>query len=165
MVEGEDKREDSNLSEMQKQIVAQMQGDIPLSKEPYRDIAENLGITESQLIKELQDLQNRGILRRVGAILKHRNAGYKANAMVAWKIPEEKVEQIGEYLSQFTAATHVYQRPTYPDWPFNLFTMIHAATEEECYDIALEMSKKTGITEYQLLFSTKEYQKTSMRYF
>ncbi len=153
------------LTELQKQIVASMQGNVPMSKEPYRDIADSLGISEDQLLEELQLLREQGFLRRVGAILRHREAGYNANAMVAWQVPEDHVDQVGELLSEFTAASHVYQRPTYPDWPYNLFTMIHAASEEECHKIASEMSKTAGVTEYKLLFSTKEYKKTSMTYF
>ncbi|ACB84713.1 Lrp/AsnC family transcriptional regulator [Natranaerobius thermophilus] len=155
----------NKLTNLQKQIVTQLQGDLPSSKQPYRDIANQLGISEEKLLAEIKNMKEQGLLRRIGGIIKHRQAGFKANAMVAWEVPNNQVEQVGNQMARFQEASHVYLRPTYPDWPYNLFTMIHAETRDECEKIAREMSRITGIENYELLYSTKEYKKTSMTYF
>lgn len=153
------------MDELEKKIVSRLQGDIPLREEPFKEIAKELGIEERFLLSKLFDMKEEGLLRRVGAILRHRQAGFEANAMVAWKVPGEKVDKVGKIMAKFKEASHVYERPTYPEWPYNIFTMIHSTTVEECEKIIEEISRVTGISEYKRLYSTREYKKTSMQYF
>ncbi|OWZ84087.1 Lrp/AsnC family transcriptional regulator [Natranaerobius trueperi] len=155
----------NELTDLQKQIIAHLQGDLPMSKEPYKEISDKLGISQERLFDEISFMKQQGLLRRIGAILKHRHAGFNANAMVAWKVPDHLVNEVGKTFACFKEASHVYLRPTYPEWPYNLYTMIHGYSKEECEEIVRQMSKKTNLTEYQLLYSTKEYKKSSMTYF
>lgn len=148
-----------------RKIVAALQGDIPLVQEPYRELAREIGISAEELLQRLQELKERGILKRVGAVLRHRQAGFVANAMVAWRVPEEKVDEAGREMASFQEASHVYQRPVYEGWPYNLYTMIHATSREECEEIIGRISSCIGINEYTVLYSTREFKKTSMNYF
>ena len=154
-----------NLEEIKKKIVSRLQGDIPIEKEPFKKIAGELGLDEDELLAKLKEMEEEGMLRRVGAILRHREVGFEANAMVAWQVPDSKIEEVGKIMAGFEEASHVYLRPSYPEWPYNLFTMIHSTSKEECERIIEEMSKASGIEDYKYLYSTKEYKKTSMEYF
>ena len=111
------------------------------------------------------ELVEKGVIRRFGATLRHQEAGYSSNAMVAWIVPDDKIEDIGEMMADFREVTHCYQRRPQNDWQYNLFTMVHGDSKDECYEIAQRMSKISGINEYTLLFSEKEFKKTSMEYF
>ena len=108
-----------------------------------------------------------GRLRRVSAVLRHREAGFTANAMGVWVASgaDAEILEVGEKMAGFRAVTHCYRRPTYPDWPYNLFTMVHGRTQAECDAVLAEISRKTGITEYAALYSTKEYKKERIEYF
>jgi len=104
-------------------------------------------------------------MRRFAAILRHRNAGFSANGMIVWKAPEEKIDNIGNTLASFPQISHCYRRPIYPDWQFNLFSMIHARTLEAAEKIAAEMSETVGIKDYKILFSLREFKKERVKYF
>jgi len=153
------------LSELDKQVIARLQGDLPLCPEPYAVVAAEVGISEAALLQKIADFLAAGVLRRMGTILRHHQAGFTANAMCGWRVPPERVEEVGVVMAAFPQASHVYQRPTYPDWPYNLFTMLHGRTKEDLELTAREMSARTGITDYTLLHSTREFKKTSMNYF
>lgn len=146
-------------------IIRRLSEDIPLSPEPYKLIAEDLGISEKTLLTKIQELYDKQIIRRVSGILYHRKSGYNANAMVVWIVPEDKIDEVGKTLSYFTEITHCYQRPTFQDWPYNLFTMIHSETKEECESNIKRISEIININEYKVLYSTKELKKSSMKYF
>jgi DNA-binding Lrp family transcriptional regulator len=153
------------LSEFEKKIIAATQGDIPVTQRPYRDIAEEIGISEAELIAALQGLCDRGIIRRFGATLRHQKSGITANAMVAWQVDETIVENTGEALARFPAVSHCYRRNPAPGWPYNLYTMVHARDEKECLETTRQMAEQTGIEKYTVLFSRRELKKTSMQYF
>lgn len=153
------------LNELEKAIVRELQGDLPLVKKPYQAIAERLGITEEELLQKMREMKERGIIRRLGVALCHREVGFVANAMVVWIVPEERAAEVGKLMAAFPEVSHCYQRPTYPDWPYNLFTMIHAKTVEECEKVAASISQAVQVDDYQLLFSTEELKKSSMQYF
>ncbi|MGQ9525065.1 MAG: siroheme decarboxylase subunit beta [Armatimonadota bacterium] len=142
-----------------------LQDDLPTLIRPFEALAERVGLTEAALLHTAQDLLARGVMRRFAAVLHHRRAGYTANAMTAWVVPEDKVEEVGPVMASFTAVTHCYQRLTAPDWPYSVFTMIHGRTAEECSAVVEAIARETGITEYALLYSTKEYKKVRVRYF
>lgn len=153
------------LTELDRQIVRALQDDIPLVEEPYALIAQELGVSQEELLARIKVMKEKGILRRFGATLRHQKAGYVANAMSAWVAPEEKVEELGRALSSYPQVTHCYEREVRGSLPYNVYAMIHGRNQEECVRIAREVSRKTGITDYVLLFSSKENKKSSMQYF
>ena len=153
------------LTELEKNVIASLEGDIPVTERPFLELAEQIGIPEEQFLEILSDLKERGIIRRFGATLKHQNSGYKANAMVAWKVPEEQAQTVGHTMASFSEVTHCYRRDPAPGWEFNLYTMVHAPDEETCKAVVEKISKTVGQTEYNILFSKRELKKTSMKYF
>ncbi|AKL96804.1 transcriptional regulator AsnC family [Clostridium aceticum] len=153
------------LTELDKKIIRLLQEEIPLAPEPYKVIAEILEIEEAELLKKIQEYREKGILRRVGAVLRHRKAGFTANAMVVWEVEPHRTKEVGDRMATFSEVTHCYERPTYHNWPYNLFTMIHGTNQEVCYEIAEELSQAVDVKNYKLLFSSEELKKTSMKYF
>ncbi len=153
------------ITEAEKDAIRGMQEDLPLIPRPYDGIAQELGMTTSELFALAKDFQDRRIMRRYSAVLHHRRSGFKANAMIVWKVPEERSEEVGIIMAGHQAVTHCYERPTFPDWPYTHFTMVHATTPEGCEEINNEISEATGITERITLYSTREYKKTRVRYF
>lgn len=153
------------LQERDIEIIREMQEDIEIISRPFENMSERLGLTEEGLLEKLKEYQDRGIMRRFAAILRHQKAGFKANGMITWKVPVERVEEVGMVAASFSQVSHCYERPVYPDWQYNLFSMVHARSKEGCEKIAEEISKRTGIRDYAILYSTKEYKKERVRYF
>jgi DNA-binding Lrp family transcriptional regulator len=153
------------IDELDKKVISLIQGDLPLAPRPFALFAREIGISEEQFVDRVRRLKERGIIRRFGATLRHQEAGYNSNAMVAWKVPHERVDEVGRILAKFQEVTHCYQRRPEGDWKYNLYTMIHGSTREECYRLVTEMSRAAGVQDYLLLFSEKEFKKTSMEYF
>jgi len=153
------------LTELDKRIIASIQKDIPIIRRPYLEISEALGISEEMLLDRLKNLCKQGVIRRFGATLRHQKTGFEANAMVAWKVDEECIDTVGEKMASFRAVSHCYRRNPTHDWPYNLYTMIHAKDEASCREIARNISAETSIDNFTLLFSRKELKKTSMEYF
>lgn len=153
------------LTDLEKKVIASIQGDIPLVSRPYQVLAEEIGIAEQTLIETLQDLTERGIIRRFGATLRHQKSGFQANAMTAWQVAEERIEAVGRIMASFREVSHCYRRDPAEGWPYNLYTMIHGRDEQNCRDIARRMSAKAGVDTYTLLFSRRELKKISMTYF
>lgn len=152
-------------NDLEKKVIAALQGDIPVSPQPYRQIADAIGVDEETVIDVIRDLRDRGVIRRFGATLRHQKSGFNANAMVAWQVDEARIEKAGEQIAGYGEVTHCYRRDPAPGWPYNLYTMVHAADEAGCREIARRIARETGITEYTLLFSRRELKKTSMQYF
>lgn len=153
------------LNELEKAIVRELQGELPLVARPFKVIAERLGIEEEELIQKTKEMKEKGLIRRFGAAVRHRKIGFVANAMVVWIVPRERVEEVGKIMASFPEVTHCYERPTSDKWPYNLFTMIHGKSNQECEKIIEEIASKTQIQDYHILYSIKELKKTSMRYF
>jgi DNA-binding Lrp family transcriptional regulator len=154
------------LSERDKGIVRLLQEGIPLVSRPYQALAGQLGMSEDELLAELEDLLHRKIIRRLGATVRHQDLGYVANAMIVWQVPEDRIEEVGLIMAGFQEVTHCYQRPVrLPDWPYTLFTMVHGRTREECREIASRLAEAGGIDDYRMIFSTAELKKSSMKYF
>ena len=153
------------LTELEKQIVRELQKGLPLVSQPYLELAERLGLSEIELIEKIKEFLDRGLLRRLGAAVRHQDLGYVANAMIVWEVSEEQVLKAGQTMAGFAEVSHCYQRPAYPDWPYNLFTMVHGQNEEECQKIAQRLSEATDMKKYKLLFSTAELKKSTMKYF
>ena len=153
------------IDEIDKKIIRLIQGDLPLDPRPFAVIADEIGISEPECIERVQTLKEKGVIRRFGATLRHQEAGFSANAMVVWVVPDHRVAEVGRHLSGFREVTHCYQRLPGKDWPYNLYTMVHGDSKEACFRIARRMSRSVGIKDYTLLFSEKEFKKTSMEYF
>ena len=153
------------LTELEKKVIVAVQGDLPITPTPYRAVAENLGISEELLLDTLQSLCDRGVIRRFGATLRHQKSGFTANAMVAWRVAAERADEVGKIFAAFKEVSHCYHRKPTPDWPYSLYTMVHAKDEDHCRKTAARMAAKACVTEYELLFSREELKKTSMRYF
>ncbi len=153
------------IDDLDKKVISLIQGDLPVEPRPFAGLAEKIGIPEEEFIERINSLKKRGILRRFGATLRHQKAGYGANAMVAWLVPDDRIDEVGQRLAQFREVTHCYQRNPQGDWQYNLFSMVHGNSQEQCYEIAATMSKTVGVDDYMLLFSEKEFKKTSMEYF
>jgi DNA-binding Lrp family transcriptional regulator len=153
------------LTKLEKKVIAAIQGDMPIAEQPYVQIAQELKIDESLLIKTLNDLVQRGIMRRFGATLRHQKSGFKANAMTAWQVNEDRIDAVGNIMAGFKEVSHCYRRDPKQDWPYNLYTMIHGLDEQHCRKTAKKMAAKAGVDRYCLLFSRREFKKTSMKYF
>lgn len=154
-----------DLTDRDKDFIRELQKDLKIIPEPFKALAENLGITTTELFAKAKEYEQIGVMRRFAAILRHRNAGFSANGMIVWKAPEEKIDNIGNTLASFPQISHCYRRPIYPDWQFNLFSMIHARTLEAAEKIAAEMSETVGIKDYKILFSLREFKKERVKYF
>ncbi len=153
------------LTDLEKKVIASIQGDIPVVRRPYRVLAERIGITEEAFLETLQHLTEQGVIRRFGATLRHQKSGFQANAMTAWQVAEERIEDVGQIMASFRAVSHCYRRDPTDGWPYNLYTMIHGKTESDCRQTAQKMSEKAGVYTYRLLFSRRELKKISMTYF
>jgi len=153
------------LSDRDKEFIRELQKDLEVIPEPFKDLADNLGITTSELFAKAKQYEDIGIMRRFAAILRHRDVGFLANGMVVWNVPEDKIDEVGFKLAAFPQVSHCYRRPVYPDWRFNLFSMIHARTMDAAEKMAVEMSDKIGIQDYQILFSSREFKKERVKYF
>jgi DNA-binding Lrp family transcriptional regulator len=145
--------------------IRELQEDIPLIPEPYRPMAERMGVSQAVLFEVAAHLAAQGYLRRMAAVLYHREAGFRANAMGVWVVPPERADEVGQIMGSFKGVSHCYLRPTYPDWPYSIFTMVHGQKARDCQEIISAISQATGITEYALLYSTKEYKKVRLKYF
>ena len=151
------------MDEIDKKLLKSTQDGIPIVSEPFKQIAKELGLPEEEVLRRLESLLKDGVIRRFGASIGHRAIGITANAMCTWNVPDEKVETVGAIMAGFPEVTHCYERPRFPDWRFNLFTMIHAYSRDECEKIAREISIATGIKDYSILFSEREFKKTGVR--
>jgi len=158
-------KDTAKLTPLEVEIVRQLQKDLPLDKRPFRAMAEAVGISESELLRHANSFLHRGVMRRYAAVLRHQNAGFRANGMICWLVPEAQVEEIGNTIASFRAVSHCYQRPSYPDWPYSIFSMVHARSRAEVEQIVAEMSKTAGLEDYVVLYSAKEYKKERVRYF
>ena len=154
-----------NLTKEDKKIIRALQEDLPITKHPFLKIAKELGMEEQDLIEHIKRFIKKGIIRRFGATIYHDRSGFEANVMVAWKVEEDKISQTGKIMASFPEVTHCYARVSCPEWPYNLYTMIHGRNEEECYNIIKQIVKKTGLSVYRLLFTKRTFKRTSMKYF
>ena len=146
-------------------LVRILQGDLPASLTPFADLADEVQSTEEEVLARVRNLLQVGAMRRFGAVLRHQKAGFVANAMGVWCVPEQRAVEVGKIMASFKEVSHCYQRPTLVDWPYNLFTMVHGRSVDDCKAVIERIAQATGVWEYGMLFSTKELKKTSMQYF
>jgi DNA-binding Lrp family transcriptional regulator len=146
-------------------VIRALQGDMPVVEEPYAPAAAELGIAQTRFLDHLAGMQERGLLRRVAAILYHRRAGFSANGMGVWKVPEPEILDVGRRMAAVRGISHCYQRPTYTDWPYSVFTMAHGRSKQECDAILDSIAAMTGIDERATLYSSTEFKKIRLLYF
>ncbi|MCX6051649.1 MAG: Lrp/AsnC family transcriptional regulator [Campylobacterales bacterium] len=153
------------LTPLHHQIIRNIQYDIEMIQEPFKKIVEELDIDYDTLFSILNQLQEAGIMRRFASILNHRKAGFSANAMVVWDVDESQGNEIGEKAAAFSAVSHCYLRPKYPNWKYNLFTMVHGKSTEETNAIIDEMAKEIESHSHMPLYSSREFKKVRIEYF
>lgn len=154
-----------SLPAIDRKIVAALSGDLPESRSPFEQVAARVGISEKELFLRIEGLRRSGVLRRLGATVDQRKIGFGANAMAVWRIPEEKVEEAGKTIARLPVVSHCYEREGRPGWPYNLYAMLHAKTKTECKKAAEEICRLIGSGEYKVLFSLREFKKSSPAYF
>ncbi len=145
--------------------VRMLQGDLPVRARFFSALAETLGLREEDLLAQLSDWQAKGLMRRVGLLLRHREIGFKANGMCCWDLPLTEVSEYGRRVAAFPEVTHCYERPWSEDFPFRLYAMIHTPTWEGTQALFARISRETGLSSGQLLLSLTEFKKTSMQFF
>jgi DNA-binding Lrp family transcriptional regulator len=154
-----------SLGESDIAAIRALQGDLRTVAEPFAAPAQRAGVTVPELLAKAEEFQQTGQMRRFAAVLYHRSAGFVYNGMGVWKVPEDDVDDTGQLMASFRGVSHCYQRPTYPDWPYNLFSMTHGRTRQECEDVLDAIAAETGLSERITLYSTKEWKKTRLVYF
>jgi DNA-binding Lrp family transcriptional regulator len=154
-----------DLSELDLAVIRSLQGDMPVAIAPYAPAAAAIGIDEPRMLAHLESMRERGALRRVAAILYHRRAGFSANGMGVWRVPEDRILELGPRMAAFRGISHCYQRPIYEDWPYSVFTMAHGRSKDECDAILDAIGEETGIEERATLYSSTEFKKVRMLYF
>ncbi|RCX22692.1 DNA-binding Lrp family transcriptional regulator [Fontibacillus phaseoli] len=142
-------------------LVRELQGELPFSPDPYGDIARRKGCTVDEVLLRLQRMRETGALKRVGAVLKHRNIGFSANGLFVGLLPEKHVDKAGQRLAGFSEVSHCYRRRPYPDWPYNLYAMIHGTSEEQVLQIVDHFVRNEAVEIYDTLFSIEELKKSS----
>jgi len=153
------------LSDLEVATIGVVQEDLPLDARPFAVQAAQIGTTEDELLRLLASFQERKLMRRFAAVMNHRSAGFKANAMGVWAVPDDELAEIGPRMAGFALVSHCYRRPTYEDWPYSVFTMVHGKNARECEETIAAIKGETGVDEYALLWSVKEYKKTRVKYF
>ena len=146
-------------------VIRATQGNLPVVTEPWVGAAEELGISVDELLSHLEAMKERGLLRRVAGILYHRRAGFSANGMGVWKVPADKIDEIGPQMAAYRGISHCYERPTYADWPYQIFTMAHGRSKEECDAILDAIADEFPIEERATLYSSTEFKKIRLLYF
>ncbi len=155
-----------SFSEQEKSILRVVQADLPDSLTPFADIARQADVSEEEVLLLLNRLKDGGYIRRFGATLRHQQAGYGYNAMVAWYVDEDRdILTVGKCMAGRPEITHCYERENCLDWPYNLYTMIHGQSLSDCRRVIEELMTETGVSQYEVLFSNEELKKTSMKYF
>jgi DNA-binding Lrp family transcriptional regulator len=154
-----------DLTDLEIATISVVQEDLPLVEHPFAAQAATIGCTEDDVLSALASFKERKLMRRFAAVMNHRSAGYKANAMGVWAVPEDQLDEVGPKMAGFARVSHCYRRPVYEDWPYSVFTMVHGMNARECEDTIAAIRSETGVDEYALLWSVKEYKKTRVRYF
>ena len=157
--------EEIEIEEIDKKIVRLLQGEFPLVAEPYKELAVEIGITEEELLTRISAMREEKKIRKMGAVLRHREVGFTANCLCVWNVSDERVDEVARRMAEHPRVSHCYDRNREADWQYNLYTMIHGYSREECENIAAELAAATGIDNRRMLYTKREWKKTSMKYF
>ena len=155
----------AEFTEDQKQLVRFLQEDLPLVRQPFDPAAGHMDWAARPAVAQINDWLARGVIRRFGAVVRHRRLGFEANGMAVFRIPPDRVDAVGRHLARCPDVSHCYRRPPLPDFPYNLFAMVHGRSRDQVRAVVNDMAEELGLSEYELLFSTVEHKKTSMKYF
>jgi DNA-binding Lrp family transcriptional regulator len=147
-----------------REIIRFIQGDIPVESRPFASLADTLDLSEEEIVERVKNLQDQGVIRRFAAILRHYNAGFNVNAMVAWKVALEDADRVGKIMAGFNEVSHCYLREVPEEFGYNLFSMIHARSNEQIDTLLNELSSRTSISDYVVIRSIRELKKASMEY-
>ncbi len=147
-----------------REIIRFIQGDIPVEPRPFASLANRLNLSEEEIVERIRDLQDQGMIRRFAAILRHYNAGFNANAMVAWKVALEDADRVGMIMAGFDEVSHCYLRDVPEEFGYNLFSMIHARSNEQILTLLKQLASQTGLSDYIIIKSIQELKKVSMEY-
>jgi len=153
------------VTDADRRMIRVLQQDLPIAPRPFDAWAAQAGTDVETLLSAARQYGEQHRMRRFSAVLRHREVGFAANAMGAWVVPVEQQEPFGERAATFASVSHCYLRPTYPDWPYSIFTMVHAPTRADCESVLAAISAATGVTGYAALYSTREFKKTRVKYF
>ena len=153
-----------SLNDLERKVLAAVQHGMPMSVQPYQDLADTIGIAPEQLLQVLRQWKADKRIRRLGAIVNHFEMGQGVGAMVVWNVPEERVGQVGQQFAAFAKVSHAYRRPTKKRWPYTLYTMVHASSADELEETIRKMSRQSGITEFRALKTVKELKKVPPTY-
>lgn len=159
------KDESTELSDADRALVQELQRDLPLIRNPFDEMAERIGLNTGEFLQGAAALMQRGIMRRYGARINHRRAGFVANAMCCWIVSPDDAPRVGRIMAGYRQVSHCYERRTAPEWPYNIYTMVHGRTDEEACSVARSISEETGLDNYILLTSTREFLKRRPKYF
>ncbi|MEN8127657.1 MAG: Lrp/AsnC family transcriptional regulator [Planctomycetota bacterium] len=152
------------MSDLEKKVLRVIQHGMPMSLSPYRDVADKIGISVEQLLDILCQWKAQGKIRRLGAIVNHFQMGHGTGAMVVWNVPKDRIDQIGRQFASFGKVSHAYRRPSKKQWPYNLYTMVHASGADELETTIRTMSQQSGITEFRALKTIRELKKVPPTY-
>ena len=136
---------------------------IAITERPYLALGGALGLSEEAVIERLAALMESGEIRRFGASLHHRKAGFTANAMVVWRVDPKEIDAAAEIMARFDEVSHLYERPPMPEWPYTLYSMIHGRSTSECEGTLRKIREATGLHDFAILYSVKEYKKTGVK--
>lgn len=153
------------LDAIDKQILMALQGDLDDSPEPYARIGEQLKLPEDEVIRRVRRMKEQGVIRRIGAMIRHIEAGIEFNGMVVWKVPPDRIDGVGRRLAGSPNVTHCYERPPFGAKGGTMFTMVHASSKQRCVEIVRKLAEDVCVDEYEILFSERELKKVSMTYF
>lgn len=153
----------SRMDDLDRRILCELQDGLPIVAEPYEAAASRLGLSAEALLRRLEGMLARGEVRRMGASIAHRNAGIAANVMCVWRVPPEHVESFARVAIRSEAVTHCYERAAVPEWPYNVYCMIHGRTMADCEAVIRDLCQRTGQSDYVALLSTREFKKTWAR--
>ncbi|MES9856327.1 MAG: AsnC family protein [Sedimenticola sp.] len=155
------------LTDLDYQLIAEIQSGLPISSHPYAEVGTQIGLAEEEVIERIDLMQKSGVIKRLGLVVRHHELGYKANAMVVWDVPDSQLDAVGEVLGEEPCITLCYQRPRrLPEWPYNLFTMIHGKERQRVLDTIeglTHLPEMEGIS-YKVLFSGRRFKQRGARY-
>lgn len=153
------------MDELDLRLIAELQENLPLTVNPYRTLAERLGVSEETVIARLQALRASGKLKRIGAVLRHQNSGYAANAMVVFKAPPDEMERLGKLLAESPLVSHCYERAPCAEWPYTLYAMMHGRNMETIEEFVSIFALEHGVERFDILRSEEELKKSSLSFF
>jgi len=155
------------LNELDAKLIAEIQGGLPLVSHPYAEVGKRIGLSEQDVMQRISSMVESGIIKRLGVVVRHHELGYTANAMVVWDVPEERLEEVGEKIGSQSCVTLCYQRPRrLPEWPYNLFCMIHGQERQPVLDFIESLVNEAGLDgiSHKVLFSGKRFKQRGARY-